>query len=89
MPKGLFLQNPVYMTDYCRFYSRQEKLSDRWGATSMLEKVEPRDRVYPGEVCQDETVSLTVIGCHSGPIGKALVEARCHQGGSRAPSPLA
>ena len=21
MPKGFFLQNPVYMTDYCLFYS--------------------------------------------------------------------
>ena len=22
MPKGLFLQNPVHMTDYCLFYPR-------------------------------------------------------------------
>ena len=63
MPKGLFFQNPVYMTDYCRFYSGEERLFDRWSATGMLEKAEPRDRVHTGEVCQDETVSFNVIGC--------------------------
>ena len=63
MPKGLFLQDPVYMTDYCHFYSREERLSDRWGTTGIPEKAEPRDRVYTGDVCQDETVSFNVIGC--------------------------
>jgi hypothetical protein len=51
------------MTEYCRFYSGEERLSDRWGATGMLEKGEPRDRVYTGEIYQDETVSFNVIGC--------------------------
>jgi len=63
MPKGLFLQNPVYITEYCRFYSGEERLSDRWDATGMLAKVEPRGCVYTGEICQDETVSFNVIEC--------------------------
>ena len=48
------------MTEHCRFYSGEERLSDRWGAADMLEKAEPRDRVYTGEVCQDETVSFNM-----------------------------
>src|SRR4029453_1554496 len=56
MPKELFLKNPVYITEFCSFYSGEERLSDRWSATGMLEKAEPRDRVYTWEVCQDETV---------------------------------
>jgi hypothetical protein len=54
MPKGLFLQNPIYMTDYCLFYSGSPRplLGDKTQrrgcltggvASGMLEKVEPME----------------------------------------------
>src|SRR5262245_1641436 len=61
--KGFSGRISSYMTGYHHFYSGEERLSDRRGATGMLEKAEPRDRVYTGEVCQDEIVSFNVIEC--------------------------